>query len=82
MGDEYEYDDGYDDDDGFLYVEDEYGFVVRLQNTPSPSANLQPRVHPTRHNGKNIWPVLRLSPLLSPPLTLPSATKCTSLDTY
>ncbi|KAK0893915.1 hypothetical protein LTR02_012562 [Friedmanniomyces endolithicus] len=36
MGDEYEYDDGFDDDDGFLYVEDEYGFVDELAETQIP----------------------------------------------
>ncbi|KAK1067330.1 hypothetical protein LTR12_008772 [Friedmanniomyces endolithicus] len=36
MADEYEYDDGYDDDDGFLYVEDEYGFVDELAETQIP----------------------------------------------
>ncbi len=78
MGDEYEYDDGFDDDDGFLYVEDEYGFVVRSPNTSHHHGNLQPRVHLVQHSGTNVGPMLSLA---HSPIGL-RTTKYTSSNLY
>jgi len=55
MGDEYDYDvdEGYDYDDGWMYVEDEFSLAVSLLRPPRRTAAAR-----TQYAGTSTWTVL------------------------